>query len=170
MRAGLVRTFVQVPEVERVTLLIDGDPLKDSKGREIGTMTADSFLENSGREIYQYQYATLTLYFANEAGDHLVKETRRVPYSTNIPLERVVVEQLMKGPKEDGHYAVLPDTMNVLSVTTSDRIAYVNLTNLLRILRFRVWRSRFRFTRWWIPSRRTVRWIRCSFPSTERAM
>ena len=92
VRAGLVRTFVQVPEVERVTLLIDGDPLKDSKGREIGTMT----------------------------------ETRRVPYSTNIPLERVVVEQLMKGPKEDGHYAVLPDTMNVLSVTTSDRIAYVN--------------------------------------------
>ena len=126
VRAGLVRTFVQVPEVERVTFLIDGDPLKDSKGREIGTMTADSFLENSGREIYQYQYATLTLYFANEAGDHLVKETRRVPYSTNIPLERVVVEQLMKGPKEDGHYAVLPDTMNVLSVTTSDRIAYVN--------------------------------------------
>ena len=109
-----------------MTLLIDGDPLKDSKGREIGTMTADSFLENSGREIYQYQYATLTLYFANEAGDHLVKETWRVPYSTNIPLERVVVEQLMKGPKEDGHYAVLPDTMNVLSVTTSDRIAYVN--------------------------------------------
>ena len=100
VRAGLVRTFVQVPEVERVTFLIDGDPLKDSKGREIGTMTADSFLENSGREIYQY--------------------------STNIPLERVVVEQLMKGPKEDGHYAVLPDTMNVLSVTTSDRIAYVN--------------------------------------------
>ena len=86
----------------------------------------ENFLENSGREIYQYQYATLTLYFANEAGDHLVKETRRVPYSTNIPLERVVVEQLMKGPKEDGHYAVLPDTMNVLSVTTSDRIAYVN--------------------------------------------
>ena len=35
VRAGLVRTFVQVPEVERVTLLIDGDPLKDSKGREI---------------------------------------------------------------------------------------------------------------------------------------
>ena len=89
MRAGLVRTFVQVPEVERVTLLIDGDPLKDSKGREIGTMTADSFLENSGREIYQYQYATLTLYFANEAGDHLVKETRRVPYSTNIALSSV---------------------------------------------------------------------------------
>ena len=26
VRAGLVRTFVQVPEVERVTLLIDGDP------------------------------------------------------------------------------------------------------------------------------------------------
>ena len=126
VRAGLVRTFVQVPDVERVTFLVEGNPLKDSRGRAIGTMTADSFLENSGKEIYQYQYATLTLYFANETGDRLVEETRRVPYSTNIPLERVVVEQLMKGPKEEGHYAVFPETMNVLSVTTSDRIASVN--------------------------------------------
>ena len=125
-RAGLVRTFIQIPEVDKVTILIDGEPLLDSKGHEIGMMTADSFLENSGKEIYQYQYAVLTLYFANEAGDCLVPETRRVPYSTNIPLERVVVEQLIKGPKEEGHYAVLPETANTLSVTTSDRIAYVN--------------------------------------------
>ena len=74
VRAGLVRTFVQVPEVERVTLLIDGDPLKDSKGREIGTMTADSFLENSGREIYPVSVCDAdTVFCKMEAGDHLVE-------------------------------------------------------------------------------------------------
>ena len=58
--------------------------------------------------------------------DYLLAKRRWGIEYIDIPLERVVVEQLMKGPKEDGHYAVLPDTMNVLSVTTSDRIAYVN--------------------------------------------
>ncbi|MCI5649392.1 MAG: GerMN domain-containing protein [Fusicatenibacter sp.] len=129
VRAGLVRAFVQIPEVERVLFLVEGEPLTDSAGREIGVLTADSFVENSGQEIYQYQYATLTLYFANAKGDKLVPETRRVPYSTNLPLERVVVEQLIKGPKEDGHFPVLPDTANVLSVTTSERITYVNFDN-----------------------------------------
>lgn len=56
MRAGLVRTFVQVPEVERVTLLIDGDPLKDSKGREIGTMTADSF-----RKFRKWKFISISM-------------------------------------------------------------------------------------------------------------
>lgn len=64
VRAGLVRTFVQVPEVERVTLLIDGDPLKDSKGREIGTMTADSFVENSRKgKFISISMRLLTLIF-----------------------------------------------------------------------------------------------------------
>ncbi|MDD7738678.1 MAG: GerMN domain-containing protein [Fusicatenibacter sp.] len=129
VRAALVRTFVQIPEVEKVKILVEGQPLTDQSGKEIKAMTADSFVENSGKEINQYQYATLTLYFTNAEGDKLVPETRRVPYSTNLPLERVIVEQLIKGPKEEGHFAVLPDTANVLSVTTSEKITYVNFDN-----------------------------------------
>ena len=86
-------------------------------------------MENAGSEINNYQYTTLTLYFANETGDKLVPETRSVYYSTSVPLERVVVEQLVKGPAEEGHYAVLPSDTNILSVTTSENIAYVNFDN-----------------------------------------
>lgn len=127
VRAGLVRGFTQVSGVDRVQIVTDQGDLKDSAGNVIGPMTRESFVENAGKEINNYQYTTLTLYFANETGDHLVTETRSVYYSTSMPLERVVVEQLVKGPSEAGHYAVLPSGTNILSVTTSDDIAYINL-------------------------------------------
>lgn len=126
VRAGLVRGFTQVSGVDRVQIVTDQGDLKDSAGNVIGPMTRESFVENAGKEINNYQYTTLTLYFANETGDRLVTETRSVYYSTSMPLERVVVEQLVKGPSEAGHYAVLPSGTNILSVTTSDDIAYIN--------------------------------------------
>lgn len=126
VRAGLVRGFTQIPEVERVQITTENGELKDSSGNVIGPMTRESFVENAGKEINNYQYTTLTLYFANETGDKLVSETRSVYYSTSMPLERVVVEQLVKGPSEEGHYAVLSPDTNILSVTTSENIAYVN--------------------------------------------
>lgn len=125
-RAGLVRTFGQIPGVSFVRLNVGDDPLTDDTGDEIGLMTPESFVENSGKEINTYQDVTMTLYFANEDGTKLEPEQRKVYYSSNVPLERVVVEQLIKGPKESGHYAVLPSDTNLLSVTISDEICYVN--------------------------------------------
>lgn len=126
VRAGLVRAFTQIPGVDRVVIHTENGELKDSFGNAVGPLTRDSFVENAGGEINNYQYTTLTLYFANEAGDKLVQEKRSVYYSTSMPLERVVVEQLVKGPKESGHYAVMPSDTNILSVTTSENIVYVN--------------------------------------------
>ena len=56
----------------------------------------------------------------------LTAEQRNIYYSTNVPLERVVVEQLVKGPAQAGHYAVLPPELKILSVTVSEGICYVN--------------------------------------------
>ena len=69
----------------------------------------------------------MTLYFTNESGDGLTAEQRNIYYSTNVPLERVVVEQLVKGPAQAGHYAVLPPELKILSVTVSEGICYVIL-------------------------------------------
>lgn len=126
-RAGLVRTFVQIPDIERVEIRIAGDTLKDRNGEPVGTMSAENFLENSGKEINAYQSTSLTLYFADESGSNLVKETRNVYYSTGLPLERVVVEQLIKGPREEGHFQSVSASTKILGITTADNICYVNL-------------------------------------------
>ena len=106
---------------------IEGESLLDSRGKPVGLMNANSFLENSGKDITAYQYTELELYFANAAGDKLLKEKRNVYYTSNSPIEKVVVEQLIRGPKEEGHFATLSSTTGILSVTQADGIAYVNL-------------------------------------------
>lgn len=125
-RAGLVRTFVQVPGVRRLKLQVNGSPLLDSSGREVGAMTRDSFVENSGKEINTYQSIAMKLYFTDESGSVLLPEERKVYYSSNVPLERAVVEEIVKGPKQDGHYPTLPAETNILSVTIQEGICYVN--------------------------------------------
>lgn len=125
-RCGIVRTFVQIPGVSRVKMLVEGEPLTDSYGKEIGSMTAESFVENSGKEINTYQKITVTLYFAGQDGKTLLPEERTFYYSTSVPLEREVLKQLAKGPEKAGRYAVLPAETNILSVAVSEGICYVN--------------------------------------------
>lgn len=128
IRAGLVRTLVQIEGVDSVTLLIAGEPLKDSKGVEIGPLYENSFIENSGKEINSYVNTTLKLYFADSEGQALLTEEREIYYSSNVPLERVVVEQVVKGPKSESLGATVASDTKVLGVTVVDKVCYVNLS------------------------------------------
>ena len=65
--------------------------------------------------------------FLDETGEKLKSENRALYYSSNVPLERVVVEQLIKGPQESGLLATIPPETKVLGVSVSDQICYVNL-------------------------------------------
>lgn len=126
-RAALVKNFVQIPGVSYVQIKIGGEELQDSRGNVIGAMSSDSFLENSGKDITAYQYTELDLYFADKDGKKLVKEKRPVYYTSNSPIEKVVVEQLIRGPKEEEYQAVIPSTVKIIAVSVADGIAYVNL-------------------------------------------
>lgn len=127
LRASIVKDYVQIPNIYLVTITAEGTPIVDSQGQEIGAMSLDSFLENTGKEIMAYQYKELNLYFTNEEGNQLVPEARQVYYNGNTPIEKVIVEQLLRGPGESGHYATLPSDTLIVGVSVADGIAYVNL-------------------------------------------
>lgn len=127
LRASIVKDYVQIPNIYLVTITAEGTPIVDSQGQEIGAMSLDSFLENTGKEIMAYQYKELNIYFTNEEGNQLVPEARQVYYNGNTPIEKVIVEQLLRGPGESGHYATLPSDTRIVGVSVADGIAYVNL-------------------------------------------
>ena len=127
LRASIVKDYVQIPNIYLVTITAEGTPIVDSQGQEIGAMSLDSFLENTGKEIMAYQYKELNLYFTNEEGNQLVPEARQVYYNGNTPIEKVIVEQLLRGPGDSGHYATLPSDTRIVGVSVADGIAYVNL-------------------------------------------
>ena len=89
-------------------------------------MTAESFVENPGEQINAIQTTTLTLYFSNRDGDALVKETQTVHYSSNISIEKLVIEHLLEKPKNAKGKSAIPSGTKLLSVTTVDGVCYVN--------------------------------------------
>lgn len=127
VRAAIVKTMIQVEEVSYIGFQIAGEPLRDSRGGTIGLMNENTFLDNMGSEENATKIVKLNLYFANKAGDKLKNQSCVIEYNANVAVEKVVVEQLIAGPTEDGYYATIPKDTKVMSVTTKDGVCYVNL-------------------------------------------
>ena len=126
-RAAIVRTMGQIDGVEYVDFQVNGEPLTDLEGKEIGLMNEDQFIENAGEEINAYKTADLTLYFSNKAGDKLVGQRVAMEYNSNISLEKLIVEQLIAGPPFEGAYPTIPSETKLLNISIKDKICYVNL-------------------------------------------
>lgn len=128
VRSALVLTVSQLADVRTVVFHIgEDDVLKDSAGEPVGAMTSSMFI-NSPVGINSYQYASLSLYFSNRAGDKVVREMRNVHYSSNTTLEHVVMEQLLKGPMNQQLRPILGTDVTLLGVTKEDNLCTVNLS------------------------------------------
>ena len=131
-RAAIVRTMTQIPGVDCVTFYVGNTPLTDQRGMLVGTMYADSFVENPGEQINSIQNTTLTLYFSNEEGNALQKESRKVHYSSNISTEKLVMEQLLAGPEASGMRSAIPAGTKLVSASVVDGVCYVSLDENFR--------------------------------------
>ena len=127
VRAAVVHTMAQIEDVSYIGFQVAGEPLKDSRGNNVGLMNTNTFLDNMGSEENATKIAKLNLYFANETGDKLKNQTCVIEYNANVAVEKVVVEQLIAGPTEEGCYATIPKDTKVMGVTTKDGVCYVNL-------------------------------------------
>lgn len=126
-RAAIVRTMVQINGVECLTFYVGDTPLSDKNGNPVGVMTDESFIENPGEQINSIQTATLTLFFANQEGNGLVQETHQVHYSSNISMEKLVMETLLEGPKSEEAQSAIPEGTKLMSVSVLEGVCYVSL-------------------------------------------
>lgn len=132
-RAAAVRTMTQVKGIDYVSFQVRSDPLLDMSGNVIGSMSVDMFIDNTESEMNSRERVKIRLYFANAEGDKLIETNRTLEYSrysTNISMERLVVEQLIGGPSEqvkDKVYPTINPETKVVGVTVKDGTCYVNL-------------------------------------------
>lgn len=131
VRAAVVRTMSQVEGIHYISFQVHSAPLTDPSGNVVGIMSADMFIDNTESEINTREQTTLRLYFANEEGDELVEVSRTLEYSTNVSLEKLVLEELIRGPGDQvkgGVFPVINAGTKVLGVTVKDGTCYVNLS------------------------------------------
>ncbi len=127
VRAAIVRTLTKHPDINFVAFRVNNEQLFDNLGNLVGWMNADQFIENEGDAINTYEEVRIKLYFANEAGDGLVATNRTKEYNTNISLEKLIVEELIKGPNAEGVYPTINPATKIANVTVRDGVCYVNL-------------------------------------------
>ena len=126
-RAAIAKTLLQLEKYPYVMFTVESKPLETTAGTTVGAMSEASFLENPGEQINSSQKTTLTLYFSSKDGSKLVPEKREVHYSSNISLEKLVMEQLMEGPKAKKLLATMPVGTKLITITVVDGVCYVNL-------------------------------------------
>lgn len=129
-RAAIVRSLTGLEGVSCVMITINGEPLTDVSGNAVGVMTADMFVDNAGTRIKEEDTkVTLRLYFANEEGNGLIAVNRELSHNadvSNVSMEKIVLEQLIKGPASDETYPTINPDTKVVSVTVQDGVCYIN--------------------------------------------
>lgn len=124
-RAALTKTLTQVSGVEYLSIYCAEQPIVDAAGSPVGMLSAADFVEGI-RDVNSFEKTELTLYFSNAAGDALVKEKRELVFSANTSLERLIVEQLIEGPKGADARATLPGELKILNVSVNDSVCSIN--------------------------------------------
>lgn len=120
VRAAIVKSLVQIKKVKSVFFYVNNAPLTDSSGEAVGAMTADTFIDDFGQETDSLLSTSLTLYFASADGMSVVAENRQVYYSRNVSIEKLVMEQLLKGPDDSRLLPALPAGTKLNSISVSD--------------------------------------------------
>ena len=124
-RAALAKTLTQIESIEYISIRSGDQTLVNALGENVGLISSNNFI-NSVSNINSFEKATLLLYFADESGTKLVTESRDVFYDLNTSMERLIVDELMKGPSSTGLKATIPSDTKVVSVTMNEGICYVN--------------------------------------------
>ncbi len=124
-RAALAKTMTQIEGIDYISIYVADQPLLDSYGNPVGMLSDSDFIEGIS-DINSYEKSQLNLFFTDETGQYLVGENREVVHSINTSLERLIVEELLKGPQAAGHYRTLPEGTKLLNVSLNENICYIN--------------------------------------------
>ena len=125
-RAALTLMLTQINGVDYINIYCGDQPLMDRNQNPVGMLTASDFIMGTSN-VNSYEKVELTLYFTDESGTRLVPEQREVIHDMNTSsMEQLVVEQLIAGPAQEGHYRVLPEGLKVLNLSVNDSVCYIN--------------------------------------------
>lgn len=129
LRAGFVRTLTNLPFIHSVEFLIAGSPLISSDGEAVGPIFKDDIVLVQPDPNPPTNVQNITLYFGHSAKEGLVAENRQIQVNSNVPLERYILEELIKGPQNENYVRTVPQETKINDVKTKDGVCQVDLSS-----------------------------------------
>ena len=120
---AVVKTLYSTGAAQLVEVTVNGEPMTDSAGNELGFISAlDINLEN---EQYFSEMREITLYFGG-AGNKLYRERRTVKVTDQQPIEQYIINELINGPSDGALHSLLSKKTVLLSVDVEGNSCYLN--------------------------------------------
>lgn len=128
IRASLVYSLTELEFVTGIEFLKENQPLTNSKGEKIGEMTRSNILTGALDPTPPTDMQTIILYFTKPNSDKLYAEPRDIQVNENIPLEKYIMDELIKGPKTEGLISPLPVGTKLNDIKTQESVSQVDLS------------------------------------------
>ncbi len=125
--ASVVKSLCSIRGIDRVLLTVEGQPLQTAGGEALGVLKESDVVFDA--DALSEEESNVTLYFSDLNAEYLVKEIRRIRISRGESLEKLIVTELIRGPKTQNAGRTLPQETKIRSVETKDRVCFVNLSS-----------------------------------------
>lgn len=123
---AIVKTLCSVNYVDSVNIFVENNPVTNSKGEKIGIMRESDFVFDA--DALDSDEENITLFFSDENGEKLISEVRRIKTPKGEVMEKLVMSELIDGPKKENNVQTIPTGTKVISVETKDGVCFVNLS------------------------------------------
>nr|WP_317356951.1 GerMN domain-containing protein [uncultured Tyzzerella sp.] len=126
LRASFVWTITEINFVNNVKIYVDNIPLNLYK--DLDFFNRNNIILNPVISPDKIEREKVTLYFANQ-NNKLIEENRHIEVKQNKSMELYIVEELIKGPKNDKNIKTIPSETKIRNIKTEDSICYVDLSS-----------------------------------------
>ncbi len=124
---AVAKTLCSLDFISGVQILVEGEDAKGADGKPLGVILESDLVLNKSEPTSAPKTA-ITLYFGDENAEFLVVERRNVEIANNDTIEKVIMNELLKGPTVSGNIGTIPAETKVLSIETKDKVCFVNLS------------------------------------------
>lgn len=121
---AVTKSLCQANSISSVKVTVNGNSISDTTGKIIEYLS-DSDI-NLLTDSITGENKILKLYFAGEDGK-LKAEWHTVKIADNVPIEKYIVSELIKGPSRYALSPVITKDTNIISAEVLDGITYINM-------------------------------------------
>ena len=125
---SVAKTLCSLDYIAGVQILVEGREILDSEGNPIGILRGSDIILRQDSTPAQSPDTSFKIYFSNEDSEFLVPERRIINISSGDMVEKLILAELLKGPKETGHFRTIPQEAKLLSIETKDGVCFVNFS------------------------------------------
>lgn len=128
LRASIVRTLTNISSINWVEFLVEDQPLLSTGGDVIGPIYRDDIILAQPDPKPPTNVQNIVLYFSDDQAQELVAENRKIQVSNNVPIERYIVEELIKGPQNKNNIPTVPPETIINDIKTKDGVCHIDLS------------------------------------------